>query len=128
MPPPIVNFEGVNSRNGVYPPDTEGAIGPNHYMQWVNLSFAIYNRSGGLVYGPADGYTFFDELPVCGTPLANGGDPVVLYDQLRTGGSRRSSRTRTSRSGRSTSASRSRRRTIRPGSGVSTRSWRTRRG
>ena len=82
MPPPIVNFEGVDNRNFVLPPDTEGDIGPNHYMQWVNLSFAVYNRTGGLVYGPADGNTFFTGLPACGSALGNGGDPVVLYDQF----------------------------------------------
>ena len=46
MPSPIVNFLGVNNVNGVAPPDTEGDVGPNHYMQWVNLSFRIYNKDG----------------------------------------------------------------------------------
>ena len=82
MPPPIVNFEGVDNRNFVLPPDTEGDIGPNHYMQWVNLSFAVYNRTGGLVYGPADGNTLFTGLPACGSAFGNGGDPIVLYDQF----------------------------------------------
>ena len=82
MPPPIVNFEGVDNRNFVLPPDTEGDIGPNHYLQWVNLSFAVYDRTGGLVYGPADGNTLFTGLPACGSALGNGGDPIVLYDQF----------------------------------------------
>ena len=41
MPSTLVNFEGVNNRNGVLPPDTNGDVGLNHYVQWVNLSFAI---------------------------------------------------------------------------------------
>src|SRR5438477_11837321 len=35
MPTPIVNFDGVANMCGCYPPDTEGDVGPNHYVQWV---------------------------------------------------------------------------------------------
>ena len=48
IPSPLQNFEGVNNVNGVLPPDTNGDVGPNHYMQWVNLSFAIYSKTGAL--------------------------------------------------------------------------------
>src|SRR5215203_2123567 len=77
---PTVNFEGVGNRNGVLPPDTNGDVGPNHYVQWINLSFAIWNKSGGLLYGPADGKTLFTGF---GGPCetTNDGDPVVLYDE-----------------------------------------------
>ena len=50
IPSTLQNFEGVNNVNGVLPPDTNGDVGLNHYMQWVNLSFAIYNKSGALLY------------------------------------------------------------------------------
>ena len=33
IPLPIQNFEGVNNVDGVLPPDTEGDVGPNHYVQ-----------------------------------------------------------------------------------------------
>ena len=79
MPAPIQNFDGVNNINGVMPPDTEGEVGPNHYVQWVNLSFAVYNKTGGLVYGPAAGNTLFTGMPHCGV---NDGDPIMMYDQL----------------------------------------------
>ena len=29
----------------VAPPDTTGDVGPNHYVQWVNLRYAIYTLS-----------------------------------------------------------------------------------
>ena len=81
IPSPIANFEGVNNVNGVLPPDTNGDVGPNHYMQWVNLSFAVYNRSGTLLYGPAAGNTLWSGFGgVCST--RNDGDPIALYDQL----------------------------------------------
>src|SRR2546430_13474664 len=28
------------------PPDTNGDVGPNHYVQTVNTDFAIFNKSG----------------------------------------------------------------------------------
>ena len=80
-PATIFNFEGVNNVDGVLPPDTNGDIGPNHYVQWVNLTFAVYNRSGALLYGPAAGSTIWDGF---GGPceFQNDGDPIVLYDHL----------------------------------------------
>jgi len=51
-PPTTANFEGLDNVNKVLPPDTNGDIGPNHYVQIVNLSFAVYNRNGNLLLGP----------------------------------------------------------------------------
>ena len=41
-----LNIAGV-SNNNLAPPDTMGSIGPNHYVQFLNGSFSIYNRSTG---------------------------------------------------------------------------------
>ncbi|MBK8420485.1 hypothetical protein [Candidatus Villigracilis saccharophilus] len=80
-PVTIANFDGVSNISGVLPPDTNGDVGPNHYMQWVNLSFAIYSKTGALLYGPAAGNTLWAGFGgVCQT--TNNGDPIVLYDQL----------------------------------------------
>ena len=81
MPAPIANFDGVNNVNGVLPPDTQGDVGPNHYVQWVNLSFAIYSKTGTLLYGPANGSTLWSGFTgPCET--TNDGDPISLYDPL----------------------------------------------
>jgi hypothetical protein len=81
IPTTIVNFEGVNNRNGVYPPDTNGDVGPNHFVQWVNLSYQIWNKSGVSLLGPANGNTIFSGFGgACQT--TNAGDPVVLYDSI----------------------------------------------
>ena len=78
---PLQNFEGVNNVNGVLPPDTNGDVGPNHYVQWVNLSFAIYSKTGTLLYGPAAGNTLWSGFGgACQT--SNNGDPIVQYDHL----------------------------------------------
>jgi hypothetical protein len=80
MPAPITNFAGVGNVDGVYPPDTNGDVGPNHYVQWVNLHFQIWNKNGVSLYGPAAGNTLWTGF---GGPCAsqNAGDPIVLYDQ-----------------------------------------------
>ncbi len=80
-PPALFNFEGVNNVDAVMPPDTNGDIGPNHYVQWVNTTFAVYDRAGNVLYGPAAGSTIWDGF---GGPCEtqNDGDPIVLYDHL----------------------------------------------
>ena len=81
MPAPIRNFDGVGNIDGVYPPDTNGDVGPNHYVQWVNLHFQIWNKSGASLYGPAAGNTLWSGFGgACQSQ--NAGDPVVLYDPL----------------------------------------------
>jgi len=71
----------VDNVDGVLPPDPNGAVGPNHYVQWVNTSFAIYDKSGTLLYGPAEGNTLWSSF---GGPCEfdNEGDPIVLHDHL----------------------------------------------
>lgn len=74
------NFAGVGNLNGFAPPDTDGDVGLNHYMQIVNMSFQIWDKSGNSIYGPADNSTLWDGFtgPWTGT---NDGDPIVLYDE-----------------------------------------------
>ena len=79
---PRASFDGIGNSAGVLPPDTNGDVGPNHYIQWVNLSFAIFRKSDGAVlYGPADGKTLWQGF---GGPCetSNDGDPIVLYDEI----------------------------------------------
>jgi len=82
MPAPSVSFEGMASAgSGITPPDIIGAAGPNHYVQMTNVGFAIYNKSGTLLFGPAATSTLFAGFGgLCET--TNQGDPVVLYDRL----------------------------------------------
>ncbi|HZY42228.1 MAG TPA: carboxypeptidase-like regulatory domain-containing protein, partial [Anaerolineae bacterium] len=66
--------------SGYYPPDTNGDVGPNHYVQMVNVSTAVYNKSGTLLYGPFFPHALWPTGDVCNGP--DDGDPVVIYDQL----------------------------------------------
>lgn len=75
----LIDWEGVENINGVLPPDTQGDVGPEHYLQVVNLSFQIWDKNGNSLYGPADLSTIWDGFtgPWEGT---NDGDPIALYD------------------------------------------------
>ncbi|MGH9508855.1 MAG: carboxypeptidase regulatory-like domain-containing protein, partial [Terriglobales bacterium] len=80
-PPPLATFEGIGNVGGFLPPDTNGDIGPNHYVQTVNVSFAVFDRNGNVLYGPANINTLFSGF---GGPCqdTNDGDPIALYDHL----------------------------------------------
>jgi N-acetylneuraminic acid mutarotase len=86
MPSFDANFEGVGSAPpnpcGCLPPDTEGDVGANHYIQWVNTAFQVYDKAtGAAVSGVEPGNIFWQGVDSpCAT--TNNGDPIVQYDQL----------------------------------------------
>ena len=58
---PLANFEGLSNQDNfnifgfrVNPPDPVGDVGPNHYVEMVNLAFAVYDKQGNLLLGPVD--------------------------------------------------------------------------
>ena len=87
IPAPLISWNGIGSQGSggggcnCAPPDTNGEVGPNHYVQMVNTAFQIWNKTGQSLYGPANinssGSGFGG---VCET--RNDGDPIVLYDQI----------------------------------------------
>lgn len=88
-PSPILSFDGLSDDDNsavlgfrVVPPDTNGDVGRSHYVQFINLIFAVYDKATGTrVFGPVPG-----NLPWSGfggiCEENNDGDPVVLYDHL----------------------------------------------
>jgi subtilase family serine protease len=86
IPGPSRSVEGIGNVNAVLPPDTNGDVGPNHFVQWVNLSFAVYSKGTAstppaLLYGPAAANTLWSGF---GGPCEtrNDGDPIVRYDHI----------------------------------------------
>jgi len=81
-----LSFAGVG--NGDYgfapnaaPPDTNGAVGATQYVQWVNESFAVFNKAtGALVKGPTAGNTLWTGFGG-GCETNNDGDPIAQYDK-----------------------------------------------
>ena len=81
LPGPLRSFEGIGNVDRVLPPDTNGDVGPNHYVQFVNLSFAVFAKNGDLLFGPVGEATLFAGFGA-GCELYDSGDPIALYDHL----------------------------------------------
>ncbi len=86
MPRLLQNFAGLGFSDSCiggqcgsgWPPDTNGDVGPNHYVQVVNTSIGIFNKTGTLLQSMTLD-TFFQSAPApCN--VVNNGDPVALYD------------------------------------------------
>jgi hypothetical protein len=85
MPPLGSSFEGMSMAQACgscFPPDTNGAVGPNHYVQMVNSHFAIYSKTGAVVSPPKAINMLWSSTPNSTCATHNNGDPIVLYDQL----------------------------------------------
>lgn len=67
------NFDGISNVSA--PPDPSGAVGPNHYIQMVNVAYQIFNKQGTSLYGPAS-------LSSIWSGSVNEGDPIVMYDKF----------------------------------------------
>src|SRR6266481_414902 len=86
-PTPGLNFEGMGTGLPGFniagaPPDTNGAVGLTQYVQWVNLSFAVFDKTTGkIVLGPSSGNSLWKGFGG-NCELNNDGDPIVLYDKL----------------------------------------------
>jgi hypothetical protein len=88
IPAPNLTFEGLSNLDNfnifgfrVNPPDPVGDVGPRHYVEMVNLAYAVYDKQGNLLAGPVDTGTLWADFPIedCTDPS---GDPIVIYDQL----------------------------------------------
>jgi hypothetical protein len=82
----VANFEGLRNTDNpdgllVNPPDPVGDVGPHHYVEMVNVAFAVFDKQGNRLLGPTPIGALWEgfAIPEC-TELA--GDPIVLYDQL----------------------------------------------
>lgn len=85
--PAIVSFDGLsNSDNFTFfgsrlsPPDTNGDVGPNHYVQMTNLLVRVFDKSGTTL----STFKLSSLFASLGGAVAasDKGDPIVLYDPL----------------------------------------------
>ncbi len=89
MPSSIITFYGESSDDQITvgdprytPPDTNGEVGPNDFVQTVNTTWGVFNKStGARTLGPQKTNALFAGF---GGPCetTNDGDPIVIYDQL----------------------------------------------
>ena len=82
MPSPVITFDGIGNIDGYVPGDPNGDVGPNYYVQMVNMQIAVFDKSSGaFVLGPESISTLWSGFGgSCET--TNNGDPIVLYDSL----------------------------------------------
>jgi len=78
---PIVTkgFAGMdfNDTPGFVPPDTHAATGPDHIVETVNTTVAVFNRTTGANLFQQDLSDFFSSVGA----TTNLSDPVVAYDE-----------------------------------------------
>jgi hypothetical protein len=90
MPAPAENFAGLSFSGSCtggqcgagWPPDTNGDVGPNNYIETINTSIGIFSKTG--TQQVAITFDSFWSSAHTGTPCDsnNYGDPVALYDPL----------------------------------------------
>src|SRR5437764_254594 len=90
VPATSTNFDGVgqgfSGPAGAFtvnsaPPDTNGDVGPNHYVQIVNSDFAVFYKACTALFGLVPINTLWSGFGG-GCQTNNDGDPVVLYDPM----------------------------------------------
>jgi hypothetical protein len=82
-PAPSASFDGLDFANwgAGHPPDTNGDVGPTYYIQTINTSIGVFNKSTGVRVAAFTFDTFMSQGNLgnlCDTN--NFGDPVVVYD------------------------------------------------
>jgi hypothetical protein len=86
-PGPATSFEGLGNGftgpQGTFsvafvPPDPSGAPGPDHYVQVVNVAYAVFDKTGTAVLGPR-AFTAVWQSGNCF--VSNEGPAAVLYDR-----------------------------------------------
>jgi hypothetical protein len=85
IPATLLNFNGIGlsggSQSNFIPPDTNGDVGPNHYVQIVNTAYEVFNKSGGVLMAAVATNTIWNGFGgLCQTD--NDGDGTVVYDSI----------------------------------------------
>src|SRR3954451_6280180 len=62
MPPPLLTFDGQFGDPDNSVPDSDGDVGPNHYVQSINRSIEIFDKSGNSLLGSTSYDSFFSGL------------------------------------------------------------------
>jgi hypothetical protein len=84
---PLQTFEGLSSNDNFIlsrrtptPPDPDGAVGRNHYVEMVNITFAVFDKEGSRLGGPILLGKLWEGFAVANCS-DDAGDAVALYDR-----------------------------------------------
>ncbi len=83
-PAALQNFDGldISAGGGWVPPDPNGDVGPNHYIQAVNTAIGIFSKTGAPLATFSFDALFTGAFAPCDATNYRRGDPIVLYDAL----------------------------------------------
>jgi hypothetical protein len=78
-----LEFDGAGFGDSFFcycmPPDNDGAAGTTQYVQYINVEYQVFDKSGNTVLGPLSGNAFWSGFG--GSCQAdNSGDPVLRFD------------------------------------------------
>jgi hypothetical protein len=78
-----LEFDGIGLGSNFFcncmPPDNDGAPGTTQYVQYVNTTYQVFDKSGNTVLGPLSGNSFWSGFG--GSCQAdNSGDPIIRFD------------------------------------------------
>lgn len=84
----VANFAGLNNNqtaavgSGIFaPPDTDGAIGINHFVEFINGGYQVYNRAGGAVGATITDSQFWLNAGISSTLVNQGlSDTRIKFD------------------------------------------------
>src|ERR1700687_5885911 len=78
-----LEFDGIGVASNFFcncmPPDNDGAPGTTQYLQYINLTYQVYDKSGNTVLGPLAGNSFWSGFGGS-CESNNSGDPIVRFD------------------------------------------------
>ena len=79
------NFAGIsygssNTNSGALPPDCDGAVGPDHFVEFINGVFAVYNKTNGNRVEFKTDVDFWAGAGVGIDSLWAVSDPRIIYD------------------------------------------------
>ena len=84
----VSGFDGASNEDNanllgfrISPPDTDGQVGPAHYVQMINLLTTVFDKNGTVLLGPSPSNIFWDGIGG-NCQEYNQGDPIVLYDEV----------------------------------------------
>lgn len=87
LPGPLISFDGLSNQDNfnifggrVNPPDPVGAAGPNHYVEMINIVFAVYDKTGAQLTPPIPLGDLWAGFAVADCTDSSG-DPIVVYDR-----------------------------------------------
>jgi hypothetical protein len=77
-------FNGLNNGNSAaIPPDPNGAVGPKHFVEFINGSFTVYNKTNGQSVQRISDVKFWQDAGLSSISTGSGlADPRIIYDPV----------------------------------------------